>query len=350
MPQSRHTRSAQRAPRRGLVRAGAFRAAPGLLTELVGARAHGILQRAGLRTDLSPEAMLGFEAAAQLLEDAADATNRDDIAIQFASQISWADLGVLGYVLIHSPTVGVAIANVRRYFIIQQRAGVFSLDIEGEQAHFTYRLRLAPHEPPRQHALAILAMFIRLVREGIGDPTWAPRSVTLPFGKPLRRSAERAFFGAPIEYNASVASIVMSTATLREPIVAADPGLLPILVRHADECLARLPALDDDLLGEARRLVASMLGTSAISLEEVANRLGTSARSFQRHLSDEDLSFKQLVDEVRLGMARRHLADPAMSLTETAFMLGYSELSAFSRAFRRWTGKSAQAYRRAQLR
>jgi AraC-like DNA-binding protein len=321
-----------------------------VLTDLVGARAYAMLERAGLGHDVSPEAMLGFDAGAQLLEDAAEATGRDDIAIRFASQIAWADLGVLGYVLINSPTVGVAIANVRRYFGIQQRAGVFSLDIKGDRAHLTYRLRLPPHEPPRQHALAILTMFMRLVREGTGEPTWAPRAVTLPFAKPAQSSDERAFFGAPIRYGTDVASVVLSTATLRAPMVAADPGLLPILVRHADECLARLPALDDDLLGEVRRLVASMLGTSAISLEEVANRLGTSARSFQRHLSDEHVSFKQLVDEVRLGMAHRHLGDPAMSLTETAFMLGYSELSAFSRAFRRWTGTSAQAYRRAQLR
>lgn len=332
------------------MRAGAYRVARSLLIELVGARANEILDRAGLGRDLAPEALFSFDAGAQLLEDAAAAANCDDVAIRFAEHIAWADLGVLGYVLINSPTVGVAIANVRRYFVIQQRAGVFSLDIEQNRANFTYRMRLPPHAPPRQHTLSILTMFVRLVREGTGNPAWVPVEVTLPFGKPVRPSDERAFFGSKIRYDALIAGVVMSTDTLRAPIVAADSGLLPILVRHADECLARLPSLDDDLLGEARRLIASMLGTSAISIDDVANRLGTSARSFQRRLGDEKLSFKQLVDDVRLGMARRHLADPAMTLTETAFMLGYSELSAFSRAFKRWTGKTAQAYRRAQLR
>ena len=128
------------------------------------------------------------------------------------------------------------------------------------------------------------------------------------------------------------------------PIWRADAGLFPILVRHADECLAKLPPLEDDTLGEVRRLVASMLGSSTLSIEQVATRMTTSARTVQRQLHGH--TFKQLVDEVRSSMARRHLADPDVTLTDAAFLLGYSDLSAFSRAFRRWTGQSAQEYRR----
>ena len=101
------------------------------------------------------------------------------------------------------------------------------------------------------------------------------------------------------------------------------------------------------MLGEVRRLVASMLGSTTITIEDVAARMTTSVRTVQRQLQVHGQTFKQLVDDVRSTMARRHLADPEVTLTEAAFMLGYSELSAFSRAFRRWTGQSAQEYRRA---
>jgi AraC-like DNA-binding protein len=67
----------------------------------------------------------------------------------------------------------------------------------------------------------------------------------------------------------------------------------------------------------------------------------------QRRLAADELSFKAVVDETRLALAERYLADPALSLTETAFLLGYSDLSAFSRAFRRWTGRTALEFRRA---
>jgi AraC-like DNA-binding protein len=86
-----------------------------------------------------------------------------------------------------------------------------------------------------------------------------------------------------------------------------------------------------------------------VSIDAIATRMGSSPRTIQRQLQDHGASFKQLVDDVRLSMARRHLADASVSLTDAAFLLGYSDLSAFSRAFRRWTGQSPQDYRRAHL-
>jgi AraC-like DNA-binding protein len=120
--------------------------------------------------------------------------------------------------------------------------------------------------------------------------------------------------------------------------------LLPILMRHADECLAKMPSADD-FVGNVRRLVIASLASEEVTIEGIAARVGLSARSLQRRLQESDSSFKDVVDEARLALARRYLDDPALTLTEAAFLLGYSELSAFSRAFRRWTGTTAVAYR-----
>ena len=95
-----------------------------------------------------------------------------------------------------------------------------------------------------------------------------------------------------------------------------------------------------------RRVVASSLRSGDINIEHIAMRLGTSARTIQRRLQERGRSFKDLVAETRLALSRRYLANSSLSLTETAFLLGYSELSAFSRAFRRWTGVSALEFRR----
>lgn len=332
---------------RGFARAGAWRTALALLTESLGDEARVILERAGLATDLPPDALLAFEAGVTVLEEAARVAGRDDIGVRFASQLPWADLGVLGYVVLNAPTVGAAIAHLRRYFAIQQTAGVFSLEVDNTTAHLRYALRRAPHEPARQHALAVLTMLVRLFRDGLREPAWAPAEVTLPHAPPARASDGLAFFGAPVRYGADAASIVFPAEVLRRTMVTADPGLFPILVSHAEECLAKLPALDDDTLGEVRRLVASMLGNTTITIEDVAARMTTSVRTVQRQLQVHGQTFKHLVDDVRATMAQRHLADPAVTMTEAAYLLGYSDLSAFSRAFRRWTGQSAQAYRRA---
>ena len=334
---------------RGLVRAGAWRSIHRWLTEIVGAEASAIMQRAGVAEDLPPDALVAFDAGVSLLDDAARVSGREDVGVRFATQLPWADLGVLGYVLLHAPTVGAAFTNLRRYFAIQQTAGVFSIEVEGATASVRYALRRSPHEPTRQHALTMLTMLVRLVREGARDAKWAPAEVTLPHPPPTRPSDALAFFGTPVSYGAETSAITFPAETLRRAMVTADAGLFPILVHHADECLAKLPPLDDDTLGEVRRLVASMLGSSTLSIEQVAARMTTSARTVQRQLHEHGHSFKQLVDEVRSSMARRHLADPDVTLTDAAFLLGYSDLSAFSRAFRRWTGQSAQEYRRTQL-
>ena len=308
-----------------------------------------LLERAGIPADAAPDAMISFDTGAAVLEEAAQLAGRDDVGTIFASQLPWADLGVLAYAVLHAPTLGAAFTHMRRYFAIQQRAGECTLDIEDGTAHLRYTLRRAPHVPPRQHTLAVLTVLVRVVREGTGDATWAPTAVTLPHAPTPRPSDALAFFGAPIQYGAEAASLVFPASMLRRTMVTADPGLFPILVRHADECLAKLPPPDDSTLDQIRRLVSSLLGNGAISIDVVAARMGSSRRTIQRQLQLHGASFKQLVDDVRLGMARRHLVDPQMTLTDAAFLLGYSDLSAFSRAFRRWTGQSPQEYRRVQL-
>jgi AraC-like DNA-binding protein len=122
--------------------------------------------------------------------------------------------------------------------------------------------------------------------------------------------------------------------------VTADPELLPALVRHADDCLAKLQRVDD-FRGAVRRLVIESLRGGDASVEGVAARLGMSPRSVQRRLQTLGQPFKDLVAEARLALSKRYLEDPSLSLTDAAFLLGYSDLSAFSRAFRRWTGQSA---------
>jgi AraC-like DNA-binding protein len=336
---------------RGLVRAAAYRSIGPMIAKLLGGDVTDLLARVGITPDMPAEAMMSFETGAELLEETARMAGRDDIAIALARQMPWADLGVLAYVVLHAPTLGTAIAHLRRFTVIQQRAGQFTLDLETKHdgtamATLRYTLRRSPHAPPRQHALFVLALVVRFFREGIGDPSWSPTSVVLPFTSPTR-PCDLSFFGAPVDYEGDAAAIEFPAATLRREMVTADPGLFPILVRHADDCVARLPPLDDTALDQARHVVSSLVGNGALSIELVAARMGTSPRTIQRQLKLAGSSFKQLVDDVRLGLAQQHLLDPATSLTDAAFLLGYSDLSAFSRAFRRWTGQSPQDYRRA---
>jgi AraC-like DNA-binding protein len=132
---------------------------------------------------------------------------------------------------------------------------------------------------------------------------------------------------------------------LPRAVEGADRRLLPIVERPRVELLASTGDAGG-WLDEVRNAIAESLCDGAPTIRTVAKRLGASVRTLQRRLGDHDAVFSTLVDEVRREIALRYLADGKADLTEIAFLTGYSELSAFGRAFRRWTGSTPLAARR----
>jgi AraC-like DNA-binding protein len=139
--------------------------------------------------------------------------------------------------------------------------------------------------------------------------------------------------------------MVLDAADLRRPMPRADGGLLGILIEYANDALSNTGDRDP-FLDQVKRVVMASLRSGEVSIEHIAQQLGTSARTIQRWLQDSGYSFKDLVAQTRISLSRRYLEDASMSLTDAAYLLGYSDLSAFSRAFRRWTGQSAREFRR----
>jgi AraC-like DNA-binding protein len=123
-----------------------------------------------------------------------------------------------------------------------------------------------------------------------------------------------------------------------------DPVLGRFLQRQADEAIARLPAADVVL--DVRRALAGCVGRGDTRIQAIARTLATSARSLQRRLAAEGLSYHQLLDGARKDAAERYLAESQLSIGEVAYLLGYSEPSAFHRAFRRWHDQAPRAFRR----
>jgi AraC-like DNA-binding protein len=159
-------------------------------------------------------------------------------------------------------------------------------------------------------------------------------------------SEHRRVFGIPIAFSAETNAVWFDAAFLERPIKRADPSLSPVLRRHADDLLSALPPSNS----LATALHRHLLGTLSDGLPNIgvaASALGVSTRSLQRRLEDEGTSFKAVLDDVRRTLALSHLRDGTRTVSEVAFMVGFSEVSAFSRAFRRWTGRSAVSYRRA---
>ncbi|MFN0253857.1 MAG: helix-turn-helix domain-containing protein, partial [Kofleriaceae bacterium] len=174
---------------------------------------------------------------------------------------------------------------------------------------------------------------------------WAPDAVEVTFRAPPDLAELRRVFRCELRFGRAAPRLVCSRATWDAPVTDADPALLAVLEDHAQRLLRELPPTED-FVSRVRRVISHELGGGEPSTAHIARSLGTSERTLQRRLSEAGQTFANLLDETRAATAKAHLRDPAMSLSSIAFLLGFADQSAFTRAFRRWTGATPSAFRK----
>jgi AraC-like DNA-binding protein len=315
-----------------------------------GGDADGVLRHFGLdrRRLANPQGFIPSEDFARLLESAAAATGNDCFGLRFGARFNPKDIGPLAYVILHSPTVGVALANAGRYLRVHNTGATVAYVRQPPVALLQYVLVGVPVELRRQHAEYSLAVALQTVRLMAGS-AWSPQEVQFEHKAPADTSAHIEVFGAPVSFECPAAGFVVDLEFAERQIPAADARLYPTLTRYLDDVLQALPA-EDAFLASLRRAIGETLRNGPPDLATVAREVALGARTLQRRLADAGLDFKTLVDDTRHRLALRYLADPKHTLTEVGYLLGYSETSAFNRAFRRWTGSTPLRYRRGKLR
>jgi AraC-like DNA-binding protein len=191
----------------------------------------------------------------------------------------------------------------------------------------------------------IVAAWVVVARQATGVD-FAPLQVRFRHPRPTSLEAHRRLFRAPIRFGEPVNGLVVRRALLQTPLTRADPGLCAVLDRHVRELLERIPRATA-LRERVRQLAAQALSTGPPRAATLAHRLHMSRRTLQRQLQGDGTSARELVDTLRRDLAMRYLSDGQVAIAEVAFLLGFSEASAFHRAFRRWSGTTPATYRRA---
>jgi len=173
---------------------------------------------------------------------------------------------------------------------------------------------------------------------------FVPLAVHFKHSEPDDISAHEAYFGCPVHFGSDRDAIQVSKEALRTPNRLGDPSISRFFDAHLEKELSELEN-DLGLDKRVRIQVSQALSEGIPTLSEIGTRLGMSARTLQRRLSDQGLSFQTLVDESRRQLAEQLLTESKYSLSEIAFLTGFSEQSAFTRAFKRWAGKTPRSYR-----
>jgi AraC-like DNA-binding protein len=263
------------------------------------------------------------------------------IAIDIARHTPPGAFGIVEYVCRSAPTVGEALRRWVRYLNLLEDTVEVGLVIEDDRACVrVLRDGEAPAHPGRELCFALVA---RQARELAGE---AFRLLAVDFThRTLDPSPYRAWFDAPVRFGAPHSQLVIARAALDAPLASSDPNLLSILTRVADDLHRQRPA-DASMVTQVARVLREALRTDEAHVDRVARRLGLTSRSLQRRLKDEGTSFNAVREDVRRQLSRRYL-DEGLSIAEISFLLGFSEPSAFFRAFKRWTGVTPLEARRA---
>jgi AraC-like DNA-binding protein len=291
-------------------------------------------------TDLTPELVADDDARispaqfciawAELIRLTADPA----IALAIAEATPPGAFGIVEYVCRSAPTLGEALRQWVRYLNLLDDAVEVALVVEGDRAYLRV-VRESEAPAPASHELCF-ALLARQARQ-LSTVPFRITAVELvhPAAEAGAPARYRAWFDAPVRFGAEHTQLVFPAAALGASLVSADPALLAILTRAADELHRATP--DATLTAQVARVLRDALKSDEGHVDHVAKQLGLTARSLQRRLKDESTSFQAVRESVRRELAQRYL-DDKLAISEISFLLGFSEPSAFFRAFKRWTG------------
>ncbi|MEB2324957.1 MAG: AraC family transcriptional regulator, partial [Sorangiineae bacterium] len=286
-------------------------------------------------------------AWARVWERAVELTREPALGVLAAEELEPGYFGVVEYSARACATLGEALPMVRRYYRLAN--GWARLELTRRPASLELSRSVLGDElgalPPQTAEFAIAA-FVRALRRAVAEPVQIVRVRFRHRAPPSTRQHER-FFDCPIEFRADRDAFELPASALAARMSAADPTLRALVERHAEALLTELEPPEVPLSAKVRREVLTRL-RDGVSIEAVARALGSSVRTLQRRLGEEGVAFRTLVEEVRVELGRRYLAS-GIPVGEVAFLLGYSETSAFHRAFRAASGATPAAYFAAEV-
>jgi AraC-like DNA-binding protein len=290
-----------------------------------------------------PDARLPVTVLLELLRGAIELTGDEDLGLHAAESAGLGDMDVLEYAASSCTTGREALEVIIRYIPLVNDAIEISLEEKGDRVICRLRSRV-----PLTRAAADFqsAAFYRVMSLWLGPDLPRDLEVWFEHQAPADPSEYRRLFaGAAIRFRAPADGFVFGAAALDIKLRSADPKLHQLLRRHAEQLMAELPSIDN-LADRVRRLLRSQLPGRKLNVDRIAEQLHMSRRTLYRRLAEEGITFKKLADDQRRDLAFHYLERTEHGMGEISFLLGFSDLPAFYRAFRRWTGRTPLDYRK----
>jgi AraC-like DNA-binding protein len=285
--------------------------------------------------------MISYPAFLKVLNLAAQMSDCPHFGLELSRYQKLDMLGPVGFIMQASSDVGTALRNLKTYFHLHNEGADIELEISGDTAQIRFSVKSAIDISTAQQIMLSGGIGVNILRMMCGSQ-WSPSRAFFMCDSPEDEKPPKQFFLCPVDYNQEFNGFLLDARVLGKPLSESNPQLHKILSQHLEQMLQ---AHSVSLIDQVKKLISQLLFTEEVSIDKVAQLLPMSRRKLQRQLKDEGTTFKALLDQVRHEQALRYLKESRIPLTQLSDMLGYAELSVFSRAFKRHTGQSPQQWR-----
>jgi len=289
---------------------------------------------------LNPDERVEGDTMGRIWDAAETLTGDPCFGFQVGMGMHATNLHAVGYAWLGSSTLREALKRFIRYQKVVSTGAHFA--VSQDDGHFYFHL-----EGEAAHQLAVdttVCAVVHICRE-VKDESFCPLRVDMRRGVPPCEREVGRFFGCDVRYDAPANMICFGAVRVDEPLTRTNPAMVQASEKIASEYLARMD--HGDVLNRARVLLMSHLPDGEPSRQRLAAALNMSERTLARRLAEREYTFTTLVEEVRTHLARNYLRQSRFTVTDVAFLLGFSDQSNFARAFKRWTGMSPSEFRQA---
>ena len=246
--------------------------------------------------------------------------------------------GALGYAWLSSSTLKEGLHRLIRYMKVLNSANAMAIEEANGEIIVSYEKQYSIGR-----SAAALSLLMHMCRINYQEEL-APTKVTFWHPEPDNTSKYYSYFQCPVEFNAGVDSMIFSLHVVDKELSGSDTQLAKLNDQVLIQYLNALT--QDDLIARIKAVIVKELPSGNVSNVMVAHELYISSRTLQRRLKELGTTFKKVYEDCRRELAEQYVAEGKISLTEISFILGFTEISSFSRSYKRWTGHSPNAERR----
>jgi AraC-like DNA-binding protein len=333
-------------------RFGTLPSADGVLTRLACARARAagieldpLLRQAGLTCRQIDDGHLRISVQSQIkfLNIAANALRDEFLGAHLAQDFDLREIGLTYYVMASSETLGDALRRVERYSTIGNE-GIALKYLEGKDIAIVFDYVGVARHSDRHQIEGWATALIRACRQ-LTNRRVLPTRVKFIHRRSEDCSEITRLLGRRAVFGADADEVAFSATVKDMPVVGADRHLNELLTTYCEEALALRRTGRETLRSRVENALIPLLPHGTARADQIARKLGMSQRTLARRLALEDLTFAGILDDLRSDLANRYLNDAHLTISQIAWLLGYQEASAFTHAFKRWTGKTPREMR-----